>query len=74
MAAPARYVGRPETKRLIAAIHTAFGIVRRPARGVLEQADGPDAPVSTQIEPVMSALRHADQVVGFTSMATTGPC
>src|SRR5262245_40461156 len=36
--------------------------MRRPARHVLKQPNGPDASISAEIEPVMRAARHTDQI------------
>src|SRR6185312_4885050 len=60
-----RDVTRPPADGLVAAVHAAVGVVRRPAGGILEQADGANAPVATEIEPVQRSARHADQVAGL---------
>src|SRR5437764_11999647 len=39
--------------------------MRRPAGYVLEQPDGADAPIAAQVEPVVRALRHADEIAAF---------
>src|SRR5918992_5178465 len=55
-------VGRPEAERLELRLLAGLRVVRRPARGVLEQADGPDGLVRAEVEPVVGAARHADHV------------
>src|SRR5436309_7880824 len=51
--------------RLVSAIDAAVGVVRRPASGILKQANRANAPVAAKIEPVQCAARHANQVAGF---------
>src|SRR5436853_5745240 len=60
-----RDISRPEAKRLIAGILAAFGVMRCPARRVLKQADGANLTVRAEVEPVMRAARHTDQITGF---------
>src|SRR6478735_4005113 len=37
-------------------------VVRRPARRILEQTNRANPALSAEVEPVMRALRHADQI------------
>src|SRR5258708_32750238 len=62
---PGRKIVRPETHRLISAIDTAFGIVRRPSARILKQADRANSPFFTQIKPVPRSARHAQQIPRF---------
>ena len=39
--------------------------MRRPARHVLKQANGADAPVGAEIEPVIRAAGHANEIAGL---------
>src|SRR5580704_4580580 len=55
-------IRRPEANRLEAGVHAALRVMRRPARLILKEAHGANAPVAAQIEPVMGALRHANQI------------
>src|SRR4051794_24095814 len=57
-----RDVGRSEAERLVLRILAALGVVRRPSGRILEQPNRADAPVAAEIEPVVRAARHADQV------------
>ena len=45
--------------------------MRRPARRILEEANRPDAPVGAEIEPVMRAARHADEIAAPRPRART---
>ena len=59
------HVGRTEADRLESLVDAALGVVRRPARRILEQPDRADAAIGAEIEPVMRAARHADQIAGL---------
>src|SRR6267154_4289166 len=60
-----RNVPRTQTNWLIASIHAAICIVRRPASRVLKQSDGANSPIATKIKPVQSSSWHANQITGF---------
>src|SRR6185295_11029126 len=60
-----REVRRTEADWLESAIDAAVGVVRRPARPVLEETNRADAAIGAEIEPVMRALRHANEIAGF---------
>src|SRR6266550_802256 len=62
---PERDVRRPHAHRLVAPVGAAVGVVRRPARLVLEQTDRPDVAVGAEIEPVMGAVGDAQQITGL---------
>src|SRR5258707_11443719 len=55
-----RNIRWPQAERLIARIHAAFGVMRRPAGRVLKQSNGANPLIRAEIEPVMGAARHAD--------------
>src|SRR6266851_2042831 len=65
MGCPGRKIRRSQAHRLIVAIYPAIGVMRCPARGVLEQANRTNPPIRTQIKPVPRAARNADQVATF---------
>src|SRR2546428_13542546 len=46
-------------------VHTAARVVGGPAGLFLEEADGPNAAVAPEIEPVHRPARHANQGSGF---------
>src|SRR6266849_34891 len=46
-------------------LHAAARVAGRPAGLILEQANGANAAVSAEIEPVQRAARNANQVAGF---------
>src|SRR5882672_6976382 len=54
-----------ETERLKFAIDAARSVMRSPARGVFEQANGADASIRAEIEPMWEAGWNPDQVAGF---------
>src|SRR5437870_10651518 len=58
-------VARPPADRLIASVHAAAGIVRRPAGLLLKQANRPDPTVAAEIKPVERPAGHAYQVASF---------
>src|SRR5262245_19022519 len=58
-------VGRSKADGLKIAVNAAAGVIRRPARRVFEQTNGPDAAIGAEIEPVQKASRHSDQVARF---------
>src|SRR6266403_3814250 len=60
-----RNVSRTQTNRLVASIHAAIGIVRRPASRVLKQSDGANSPIAAKIKPVQSSFWHANQITCF---------
>src|SRR5215207_5243013 len=60
-----REIPRPEAQWLESAIHSAARVLRRPAGRVLEQTDGADPPVRTEVEPMVRAFRHANEIAGF---------
>src|SRR5882762_11879950 len=57
-----RNVSRTQTNRLIASIHTAIGVVRRPPSRVLKQSDGANSPIAAKIKPVQSSFWYANQI------------
>src|SRR5688572_24061789 len=57
--------GRTEAQRLEAGIHTAVGVMRRPAGHILEEANGSNPAIGAEIEPVARAARHANQITGL---------
>ena len=60
-----RKVRWAEAERLKSAVDAALRVVRRPARDVLKQPDRANAPIAAEVEPVMRAARHANQIAGF---------
>src|SRR5947208_2568350 len=60
-----RDVTRPPTDRFVASVYAAVGVVRRPACGILEQADSANAPVAAKIEPVQRSAGNENQIAGF---------
>src|SRR5215469_11899626 len=60
-----RDVRRSKANRLIIAINPASGVVRGPAGDILEQTNGLDPAIATEVKPVPRALGHADQVAGL---------
>src|SRR5205823_2690628 len=59
---PRGNIARAEAHRLVALIHAAVCVVRRPAGHILEETDCADAAVATEVEPVQGALWHANQI------------
>src|SRR5215472_16175214 len=60
-----RDVRGSKANRLIVAINTASSVVRGPAGSILEQANGLDPAIATEIKPMPGAFGHADQVAGL---------
>src|SRR5712672_4070910 len=60
-----RNVSRAQTNRLVASIHAAIGVVRRPASNILKQSDGANSPIAAKIKPVQSSSWHANQITCF---------
>src|SRR5262245_58248515 len=54
-----------ETERLKISVDAARSVMWRPARRVFEQANGADAAIGAEVEPVQEAGRNSDQVAGF---------
>src|SRR5262245_49540504 len=52
----------PETHRLESFVYAALGVVRRPSRLILKEADRANAAIRAQVEPVMRAFWHANEV------------
>ena len=67
-------VRRAEADGLESRVDAGLRVVRRPARLILEQADRADAPLRAEIEPVVRAPRHADQVAGLDLDREDRPC
>src|SRR5882762_10937587 len=51
-----RNVSRTQTNRLVASIHAAIGVVRRPASHVLKQSDGANSPIAAKVKPVQGSF------------------
>jgi len=60
-----RNVSGTQANRLVIPVHTAAGVVGRPAGLVLEQTNRANAAVSAKIKPVQRPARYADQVAGL---------
>src|SRR5215472_1103805 len=60
-----REIRGSQANRLIVAVNPASGVVGGPAGSILEQANGLDPAIATEIKPVPGAFGHADQVARF---------
>src|SRR5437867_6607329 len=60
-----REVRRAEADRLKSAVDAAVRVVRRPAGGILKQANRADPAIAAQVEPMVRPLRDADQIAAF---------
>src|SRR5204863_4839862 len=65
IASGAGNVRGPETDRLKTLVDAGLRVVRRPSGRILEQADGADAPIAAEVEPVVRTPWHADEIAGF---------
>src|ERR1700677_1115392 len=56
----------PKTKRLITGVNARPRVLRSPARRILKPANGADAPILAQREPVRGPARHAQHIARAT--------
>src|SRR4029453_17964835 len=60
-----RHEHRTEADRLESLVDAAVGVVRRPSRRILEEPDRADAAIGAEVEPVVRAAGHSNEVAGF---------